>query len=270
MRRVTFIAAGALAGALSFVSQEARADPVAPLSVVAEGTQFKVTLADGRVLRSPELAGAVLTVALDGRTVRVRVDAIEPDPGNPGVLLHTLSAPDESGGWTNICEPGPDGRREAFPLAGHAEPGGTIAPAAAGDFVLTCTGGAEGKCVRFGYHPWENRPDGSPMLPVYNACVRLVRADYGGDGQGTTRNGQRIDIYDDFGIEKPAYDPIDEFEAGWDAAGAVCVRHVRVKENTDLARVEASNPRLAGRVGDICTEAFARAHGAYLFVRSPR
>src|ERR1700677_4004523 len=50
-----------------------------PASVAAEGTQFVVTLDDGRVLRSPQLVGAVLTVSLDGRTVRLRVDAVETD-----------------------------------------------------------------------------------------------------------------------------------------------------------------------------------------------
>jgi hypothetical protein len=44
---------------------------------------------------------------------------------------------------------------------------------------------------------------------------------------------------------------------------------VRVKENATLHGVEASSPRLAGRVGEICTEAFARNAGAILFVRSP-
>ena len=33
--------------------------------------------------------------------------------------------------------------------------------------MLTCTGGAEGKCVRFGYRPWETLPDGTPMLTAY-------------------------------------------------------------------------------------------------------
>jgi hypothetical protein len=35
-----------------------------------------------------------------------------------------------------------------------------------------------------------------------------------------------------------------------------------------LASVAACAPRLAGSLGDACTEAFARAHGALLFVRS--
>ena len=98
--------------------------------------------------------------------------------------------------------------------------------------------------------------------------MRLVRADYAGDGRGTTKNGQPIDIYDRLGVQPPAYDLPYEFEAGFAPDGATCVRHVRVKENATLASVEASAPRLAGRTGAVCDEAEARAEGAILFVRS--
>lgn len=248
------------------------------VSVTTDGTLFVVGSADGRVMRSPQLVGAVLTVSLGGKPARLRLDAVAPDPGDPThgvpasaeVWLHHFRIAQPDGSWGELCEPGPDGRRDAFPLAGRARPDGTIEPAAPGDFVLTCTGGAEGKCVRFGYHPWKTLPDGRPMLPVYNACIHLVRADYAGDGSATTRNGQPIDIYDVFGIEQPGDDPRYIFEAGWTAAGAVCVNHVRVKENASLASLAKSAPRLAGRLGNICSEAFARARGAILFVRSPR
>jgi hypothetical protein len=123
--------------------------------------------------------------------------------------------------------------------------------------------------VRFGYHPWETRGDGTDLVAAYNACVRLVRADYAGNGRGTTRNGQPIDIYDVFGIENQADDSSYRFEAGFTADGAVCVGHVRVPENATLSSLEAEAPRLAGKLGPICTEAYARAQGAILLVRSP-
>jgi ADYC domain len=184
-------------------------------------------------------------------------------------MLYALSEQDPgSGEWRNICLPDPDGRRLGFPLAGSLTPDGRYEPAP-GKLLITCTGGAEGKCVRFGYKPWGRAPDGALLAPYYQACVRLVRADYAGDGRGTTRNGMAVDIYDKLGVEAPGADPTYEFEAGFDEEGAVCVRHVRVKENAALAGVEASNPRLKGKVGEICDEAFARAQGAILFVRSP-
>src|SRR5271166_6738434 len=66
-----------------------------------------------------------------------------------------------------------------------------------------------------------------------------------------------------------ANDPAYEFEAGFGPDGAVCVHHVRVKENATLAGVEASSSRLKGRVGETCDEALARQAGALVFVRSP-
>ena len=247
-------------------------------SIDVDGTNFVVSLSDGPVLRSRDLVGATLNIVTGGGgALRVRIDAVEADPGDAArssaasseVLLHSFSFQTPEGEWRNLCEPGPDGRRQGFPIAGRAAKDATIAPAEAGVFELTCTGGAQGKCVRFGYRPWEKQPDGGSTWSLYNACVRLVRADYSGDGKGTTRNGQPIDIYDFLGVQKKADDPSHDFEAGWSPQGAVCVRHVRVKENTSLAALEDSAPRLKGRTGAICTEEFARANGALLFNRSP-
>ena len=184
-------------------------------------------------------------------------------------MLYALSEQDPATHeWRNLCLPDREGRRLGFPLAGAFSPDGGYEPKP-GRLLLTCTGGADGKCVRFGYKPWGKAHDGTALLPYYQACVRLVRADYAGDGRGTTTNGQPIDIYDSLSVQTPGADPRYEFEAGFDEQGAVCVRHVRVKENATLVGVEASNPRLKGRVGEICDEAFARAEAAILFVRSP-
>lgn len=261
---------------ISLIAPQALAAPAELKSLEVEGTQFKATLSDGRVLHSSELVGAILTVANAAGAIKVRIDAVEPDPGDAqramlasdSVLLHSFSFQTPDGGWRNLCDPGPDGRRQGFPISGRARADGTIEPAEPGVFELTCTGGAQGKCVRFGYRPWEKRESGPAALTLYNSCVRLVRADYAGDGKGTTRNGQPIDIYDDLGIQAKANVAAHDFEAGWTPEGAVCVRHVRVRENASLAELEET-PRLKGRTGEICTEEFARSLGAVLFVRSP-
>jgi hypothetical protein len=253
------------------------AQPAEVTSLEVEGSQFKATMSDGRVLHSPELVGATLTIASAAGAMKIRIDAVEPDPGDEkhavaasnAVMLHIFSFQTPDGTWKNLCEAGPDGRRQGFPIAGRAKGDGTIEPSEPGVFELTCTGGAQGKCVRFGYRPWEKRADGSSMWAMYNTCIRLVRADYAGDGRGTTRNGQPIDIYDFRGVQSPGDDPAHDFEAGWSPEGDVCVRHVRVKENANLASLERDVPRLKGRTGKICTEEFARGLGAVLFNRSP-
>jgi len=260
------------AEASAFALILAAASPAAAASVSVVGSQFRVSLDDRSVLPQEALKGVVLAFGDGaGRQRRLRIDSVERDTRDPAgeIMLYSLSEQDpESGEWRNACLPDPDGRRLGLPLPGRFTANGDYEPAP-GKLLITCTGGAEGKCVRFGYKPWGRTPDGTPLLAYYRACVRLVRADYAGDGRGATRNGQPIDIYDAVGVQAPGDDPAYEFEAGFDAKGAVCVRHVRVKENATLAGIEAANPRLAGRVGDACEEASARAYGAILFVRSP-
>ena len=107
-----------------------------------------------------------------------------------------------------------------------------------------------------------------PLRDVYNACIRMVRADYCGNGTPTTKDGQRIDIYDDLGIQTHENETAMDFEAGWSADGAVCVRHIRVKANASLESLVAACPRLKDRVGPACSEGTARRLGAKLFNRS--
>jgi hypothetical protein len=269
-----------------------------------EGTRFKITLADGRVLRSPDLIGANLLIDQGNRTLRVRLDGIETDPDDKRaevadadrIWLHSLSVEAPDGSREPLCQAGPDGRRQAIPVRGRFSViDGRFGGGEAGAFELACTGGAMGKCIRFGYHPWQTRawpalalyrqavneraaneralqqqtdPSSPSYLTLYNACLRMVRADYGGDGSGTTRNGMRIELYDARGIEVPVNDPRMAFEAGWTDAGAVCVNHPRVAENVTLADIAARWPRLAGKTGAICTEEFARSLGALLYSRS--
>ena len=254
-----FLVAGAGASAL--------AAPGGVASVAAERTAFKVTTSDGRVLRSPDLVGVQFVVAGSGKSMRLRIDGVERDPKarRGDVWLHSLSYQAGDGSWQNLCEAGPDGRRQAFPIAGRARPAAsTIEAAEPGIFELTCTAGAQGKCIRFGYLPWES----GDMLRLYNACVYMVRADYCGDGSATTRNGMLINIYDSRGIQKPDRAAGFDFEAGWTEHGAVCVRHTRVPENATLEWLARTCPRLREALGADCNEGAARRAGAFLFNRS--
>jgi len=244
--------------------------------VAVEGTRFKVTLSDGRTLNSSQLVGATLTLAIGGGTARVRIDAIERDPEEKtadlrevdATWLHTFSVQQADGSWNSLCTAGPDGRKQGFPVAGIVSADGRLTPSAPDRFEITCTSGAQGKCIRFGYKPWQTMADGRPMRDAYNACMRMVRGDYGGDGKAYTLDGQSIDLYDHVGVQKADMDAAQHFEAGWAPDGAVCVHHVRVKQNTSLEKLEAMYPRLKGRTGAICTEEFAKANGAVVFNRS--
>ncbi len=101
-------------------------------------------------------------------------------------------------------------------------------------------------------------------LLYYQACVRLVRADYGGDGVGHTRNGTPIDIFDRVGIQADESAPGMTFEAAFSPSGAVCVRHTRLPDVFSLDALVQNYPRLIANLGAECDENAS----ALLFVRS--
>jgi hypothetical protein len=122
-----------------------------------------------------------------------------------------------------------------------------------------------------GYAPWRTAPDGRALADFHRACLRMLPAEYAGDGRFHTRNGMRIEVFDFAGVNDPENEQGMPFEAGWNAEGAVCVAHARVPAITDTAALAAAAPRLAaaGLLGpDSCTEDRARALGALVFNRS--
>jgi ADYC domain len=182
-------------------------------------------------------------------------------------LTRRIGASDE------LCEPNPQGERWAFPLRGQWNANGDHISDKG--FTLTCSGGAQGKCVRFGYKPWRTLPNGTSLADYHQACIRLVRADYCGD-RGTTRDGMLIDIYDRIGIQRPENnDSKNElsFEAAWNTKGAVCVAHTRVPANMTLSLLATTCPRLRNRLGaTACTQEKAEsfAFGKVLLYNSSK
>jgi hypothetical protein len=67
------------------------------------------------------------------------------------------------------------------------------------------------------------------MADLHQACTRMARADYCGNGQSHTHENTAIDFYDRFGIAElgkwaPGSAP---FEAAWAPDGATCLAHTR-------------------------------------------
>jgi hypothetical protein len=236
-------------------------------SIEVTGTVLQARLADGTIRRGADLVGAVLVAVTGNRTVRLRIAAVEPDASDPRgeILLYDFRVLTPQG-EAPLCEPDPDGRRLGMPLEGRSDASGMLAAAAAGQFELVCTGGAQGKCARFGYAPWRTAPGGRPMRDWYNACVRMLRADYCGDGRPHTRDGTVVDVYDRIGVQAPAADQALRFEAAWGPDGALCVARTRVPDIVDLDGLARACPRLAGRLGSaVCTDGEA---GGLVFNRS--
>ncbi|WP_210485674.1 ADYC domain-containing protein [Microvirga antarctica] len=216
-----------------------------------EGVDLVLTLADGRALRREALIGLSLTLGSGAGEAAVRIDGFEEDrpPVGDPLPLYRMSVLDPTTHERrDLCEPDPDGRRVAFAF-----------PTGAGGFSLTCTSGVEGKCVLFGYHPWEEG-NGIPMRALHAACMAMFRADYGGDDHPSTRNGTKINFYDRFGIQKVDHAPGMAFEAAWGAEGALCVSHPRIADHVALDELAQRYPHLKGRLGPhVCYEEAMRA-----------
>lgn len=260
--RLTAILAGAAALLLgAAATAAARAEPVPVVGVEVRGTALAVRLPGARTLGPDELVGAVLEASDEaGRGLTIRVEAVAPDPRDPEgeIVLYRLTTLGTDGAWRDLCEPDPAGERWAFPLAGRWTASGAHVPDEPGVFHVTCSAGAIGKCVRLGYKPWKVRADGASLRAHHQACVRMLRADYCGDGTSFTRDGTLIDLYDRLGIQKDEPAPGMRFEAGWSEDGATCVARPRIPENVTLEELVGRCPaRLAGRVGAVCTEAEA-------------
>ena len=181
---------------------------------------------------------------------QVRIDGIDEDTAAIGgpITLYRLSvgAPDQPSSG-DFCQADARGRRAGFAM-----------PDGAGGFALTCTSGAEGKCVLMGYRPWQPM-EGVPMRDLHRACVHMLRADYGGDDRPTTRNGTHVDIYDRFAIQTPDRVEGMQFEAAWGPDGAICVAHPRIVDNVTLEELGERYPRLTNRLGpNVCSEAAMR------------
>lgn len=239
----------------------AESQPQSAPSLTVEGSGFVLKLADGRELRGTELAGATVHLALGmNEPTPLKLAAIVADDKYPDILHHDFQVMDGRGGWKPACEPDANGARWGFPVMlpeGH--------PGREYSITITCSSGAVGKCASFGYRPWARGAQGESLLQLHAACVRMVRADYCGDGNAHTKARTTIDNYDDYGLQTRglANDASYIFEAGWTERGAVCVHHTRWVELLSREQLLVQCPSLA--TIPVCDEASARALGARMF-----
>ena len=146
------------------------APAMAQALLTVEGTEFVLTTPAGRTLRSGDLVGATLTIGPAGSQIEVTIESVEDDRHAVGgrVVLHHFVVTDETGKSVDMCEPDADASL-GFPVPdGH------------GGFDLACTSGAVGKCIRWGYRPWEELPVGHPcggcIRPASTWCAPITAA----------------------------------------------------------------------------------------------
>lgn len=228
-----------------------------------------VSVEEGRLvapsLKSGELEGALFQgAASDGQPVEVALCGAERSAEEPATVWYQIEMwNSKKATWENPCvatygtpKPRALAMRSVWDKSGarHEEPG---------KFTFACENGAIAKCVSWGYKPWATRENRS-LEDFHQACTRMARADYCGNGRSYTQDDTRIDISDELGIlTRTADAAVDSrlgqlaFEAAWGPEGAVCLARMR-----DSRKVETILAECPGRFqvmvmehggGDRCT-----------------
>ena len=192
------------------------------------GSNLHVKTTDGKTLSGVALDKTRIEFdvqeggkAKQNRGIKVR-DITPLAPGSD-VWLYDLDIKLGSGGWEPLCIDELGEPTEAILLGDVWNPatGGRVEQISGG-MTFACRDAALAKCVEFGYRPWA-ATDGTSLRDYHQACTRLVRADYCGDGSSHTVNGTKVHVLDQVGVQK--LDLVAQFavEAEWGPNGAVCV-----------------------------------------------
>jgi hypothetical protein len=194
--------------------------------IALNGSELVGVARDGQPISGADMVGTTLSGQLsDGSTLPLRIDAAAPlDGANADVWAYSISYKAE-GGWAPLCT----SATQAIPLAGtwnlaSGVPGAGSWSESSDSFTLACRGAALAKCVELGYKPWKT-VDGVLLRDHHQACTRMVRADYCGDGRSWTADGTPINLYDNVGLQ--ADEASWAVDAAWSPEGAVCVGSIR-------------------------------------------
>lgn len=205
------------------------------------------------VRRGVDLAGRALGVKdFSGGERRARILSVAPELGPDHLALHGVTPGNvgpasifryqvevsDNGNWVPLCDLDfQDESGQQRPVA-LATPGWWDSTATRSNdadlFTFSCRRGVITKCVRWGYRGFvtdtESR-DGVTLearLDQLQACTRMARADYCGNGESWTREETLINIYDLGGVQVRGEPPMAiSFEAAWTASGAACLSHPR-------------------------------------------
>ena len=205
---------------------------------------------DGSLLIGRDFIGAEMTAELaDGETMTVRVQNVEEFPGQSDIYYYTIEYMDY-GQWVNICEV----NTLAIPLRGVWDKSGDHIDDGK-RFSFACQGSAVAKCIEWGYARWDTALecldpylcDERSLADFHQACTRMVRADYCGDGTAHTRDGTTIDIWDALGIMEETPDSGLELEAEWTVDGAACIIKTRWSKADGGSAVDHIRAHCPGR-----------------------
>jgi hypothetical protein len=210
-------------------------------------TELYALDSDGHPVSGTDFQGWQLNAcALDGAPVTLRINQVSSAPDarcdfDPQCIHAYLIDQFDGTDWVPLCQA--DGVPiSAVPVVGswndlptdhaHYNPNG---------MTFVCLNGAPAKCLYYHrYLPWL---PGGDQNNLWQSCIRMIRADYCGDGRDHTLGGTQI-ISGDFltppqHVWVPGPDTPDSlYEADWGPNGAECVNAVRHDELLQRCGVE--------------------------------
>ncbi len=199
-------------------------------AVRLDGAQIADDNGDG-VIDAQDLAGSALQGAMDsGEELVLKIEEIAVGPD--GRFRFALSAGSSlTGERVALCGLDKSGRpRKAIAVPGVWNTQAGVADggdwsSSDGSFSFACEGSSIEKCVRLGYGSDELDFFGRPHRLL--ACVRMLRADYCGDGSTWTTDGRMIEVWDGRGINTRT-EPDWPREGAWTPEGAMCLDNPRL------------------------------------------
>lgn len=184
---------------------------------------------NGQPMRGADFVGTtVVQVDPNGAMLSAVISDVQVDTSDPTkeTLLYSLQSLNPiDGSITEVCAPDAEGKRFAIPVPGSWDKTGAHQRNASA-ITFGCTSAAIGKCVRLGYRPWA-KVNGVSMEGHHQACTRMIRFDYCGDGVSHTADGTEIDVYDSLKINTRDALLLSPFDAAWSEDGAYCVERQR-------------------------------------------
>lgn len=190
------------------------------------GTELEGTREDnGLTVKGAGFEGADMDAEL-GDATTATISILSAVTGEvPGMVTYEITA-----GGANVCASG----GKALLLPGRWNYATGARSEDVDVFTIACRGAAIAKCAEWGYDDFGTwtEDNGAAQQVVdrkhfHEACVRMVRADYCGDGVSHTETGTPIEVYDTASIQTETPGNSLALEAEWSATGAACVKHVR-------------------------------------------
>lgn len=198
-----------------------------------DGSMLVVKAHDGTLVSGGDLDSAKLKFDVKESGVQagklLKILDVEPLAPGSDVWLFDISMQVNGGGWQPLCLDAAGEPTQAILLGDLWSPDtGARRAQASGTMTFACRDAALAKCVEWGYRPWASAGETS-LRDYHQACTRLVRADYCGDGVSHTNQGTPIHVLDPIGVQ--TLDPGASFviEAEWGPNGAVCLNSANMR-----------------------------------------